>query len=305
MKTLRKILFIYNPHAGKELIKTHLSDILIALQRPDSLTTVFPTSGRGDAYRFALEHGCEYDEVIVSGGDGTLHEVVNGLMQHPIDKRPPVGYVPAGSTNDFAVSHALPSVMVESAQVIASGTPRRFDIGRFNRDYFTYVAAFGSFTDVTYDTPQDIKNVFGHLAYVAEGARRLSTYRPLHVKVKADDEEIEGDFIVGLVANSTSVGGMKLPYTDISLQDGVLELVLIRMQSGLDLLNLLSDVVAGQFDSEVIIYRKIHRVTFESDIPIAWTLDGEFGGAMSQAEVEALPLAMELICPAEENQVEA
>jgi len=302
METFRKLLFLYNPHAGKEQIKTHLSDILIALQRPGWLTTVFPTSGPKDAFHFAAEHGTEYDEIVVSGGDGTLHEVVNGLMQYPKDERPPVGYVPAGSTNDFAVSHAIPSSMTDSAAMIVSGQPQSFDIGRFNDQYFTYVAAFGSFTDVTYDTPQDIKNVFGHLAYVAEGAKRLPSYRPLHIKVMADEEEIEGDFIVGLVANSTSVGGMKLPYTDISLRDGVCELVLIRMQGGLDLLNLLSDVVAGQFDSEVIIYRKVQHVTIESETPIAWTLDGEFGGSLTRAEIEALPLAMNFICEAEQEQ---
>ncbi len=303
MDTFKKLLFLYNPHAGKEQIKTHLSEILIALQRPGWLTTVFPTSGPTDAYRFAMEHGAEYDRIVVSGGDGTLHEVVNGLMRWPREDRPPIGYVPAGSTNDFAISHAIPTDMVTSAEMIAAGQPHRFDIGSFNDQYFTYVAAFGSFTDVTYDTPQDVKNVFGHLAYVAEGARRLPTYRPLHVKLTADGEMIEGDFIVGLIANSTSVGGMKLPYTDISLQDGVCELVLVRMQNGLDLWNILSDVVAGQFDSEVIIYRKVRRVTVESETPIAWTLDGEFGGSLSHAVIEALPLALELICGPEEDQV--
>ena len=290
-----KLLFIFNPHAGKGLLLPHLAEVLMELSKK-YLVTIHPTEGPQDAVQFTIQHAKEYNIVVGSGGDGTLHEVVNGMLALPKKDRRPIGYIPAGSTNDFAATHLIPTTMLDSAKLITNGQPHHFDIGKFGDHYFTYVAAFGSFTDITYDTPQDIKNIYGHFAYIMEGARRLPYYKPQHLKVTADEEVIEGDFIVGMVANSTSIGGFKLPYTDISLRDGYCELILIRLSQPTDVFPLLAQVVNGEFDSDRIIYRKVTHVTFESEDPIAWTLDGEYGGTYTQVECENLPKIIKFIC---------
>lgn len=291
---IKKLLFIFNPHAGKGLLLPHLAEVLLELSK-NYLVTIHPTTGHGDAIDFAAQHAAEYDLVVGSGGDGTLHEVLNGIMTLPKKDRPPIGFIPAGSTNDFATAHMIPTTMADSAKYITTRRPHHFDVGKFGEHYFSYVAAFGSFTDITYDTPQDMKNIYGHFAYIMEGARRFPYYKPQHLKVTADDELIEGDFILGMVANSTSVGGFKLPYKDISLRDGYCELILLRMSQTIDVFNILGEIINGQFDSNTIIYRKVRQVTFESNEPIAWTLDGEYGGTYTNVTAENLQKAIKFI----------
>ncbi len=291
---IKKLLFIFNPHAGKGLLLPHLAEVLLELAN-HYLVTIHPTTGQGDAIDFASRYGSEYDLIVGSGGDGTLHEIVNGAMSVPKKDRPPIGFIPAGSTNDFATAHEIPTSMADSARFITTHRPHHFDVGKFGDFFFTYVAAFGSFTDVTYDTPQEMKNIYGHFAYIMEGARRFPYYKPQHLKVVADGELIEGDFIMGMVANSTSVGGFKLPYNDINLRDGFFELILLRMSQAIDVFNILGEIINGKFDSDIIIYRKVRQVIFESNEPIAWTLDGEYGGTYTTVTAENLQKAIRFI----------
>ena len=170
---MKKLLFIYNVHAGKGLLKSRLAAVLDCFVRAGWDVSVHPTQGAGDATAVAAERAGAFDRIVCSGGDGTLHEVVTGLMTQ--ETRPAVGYIPAGTTNDFAKNLSLPRGMEAMARAAAAGCPRPVDIGRFNDRFFIYVAAFGAFTDVAYNTPQPFKNLFGHLAYVLEGATRLSS----------------------------------------------------------------------------------------------------------------------------------
>ena len=222
------MLFLYNPTAGKGRVTADLAAVLDVFTKAGYLTTVYPTQGKADATRIAAELGGQFDRVVCSGGDGTLSETVSGLMQ--LDHPPVLGYIPFGSTNDCATTLRLPRDPVKAAQTASeTGVPRPWDIGRLNGRPFVYVAAFGAFTEVSYDTPQDLKNTFGHLAYVMAGIASLPSITPYHLRIECDDQVLEDDFFYGMVCNTISVGGMKaLPTDRVVLDDGLFEVILVR-----------------------------------------------------------------------------
>ena len=204
----KKMLFIYNPKAGKAKIRSNLLDIIDIFTKAGFEVTAYPTQAKGDAVAAVKEQKQGYYDIVVcSGGDGTLDEVVTGMMQ--CEKRTPIGYVPAGSTNDFANSLHIPKNMIDAAQVIVEGETFNCDVGAFNEDIFVYIAAFGIFTDVSYETRQDLKNLLGHMAYILEGMRRLSAIKAYRMKVESEELSVEGEFLFGMITNSTSVGGFK------------------------------------------------------------------------------------------------
>ena len=203
----KNMLFIYNPKAGKAQFKSNLLDIIDIFVKAGYEVTAYPTQGPGDAVRKVKQRRDGYDIIVCSGGDGTLDEVVTGMMQ--CEEKLPIGYVPAGSTNDFANSLGIPRSMVKAADAVVNGQNFACDIGAFNDDTFIYVAAFGLFTDVSYETRQDIKNMLGHTAYLLEGVKRLSSIKSYWMKISYDDVCLEGDYIYGMVTNSNSVGGFK------------------------------------------------------------------------------------------------
>lgn len=290
---MKKLLLVYNPHAGHGMFPAQLHDVINLFTENDYLVTAYPTQKAGDATSFVRDHIHEFDVLAVSGGDGTLHECVNALMSLPKAQRIPVGFIPAGSTNDFAVSHNIDANIMKSAEEIVHGTPVFFDIGQLGSNFFTYVAAFGIFTDVPYDTPQDLKNTFGYIAYVFEGASRLPSYKAQHIVVKADGEVIEGDFVLGIVSNTTRVGGIKLQQKDIDLHDGLSELYLIKDSSNpIDFLELMNSMIRKDYSSPLLIHRQAKDITFESDAPIAWTMDGEYGGSFESVRTHTCANAL-------------
>ena len=284
MKTL---LFIYNPHAGKGGIKTRLAGILSVFAGAGYLVTAYPTQGKADATRVTAALGSDYDRIVCAGGDGTLSEIISGLME--LEQRPVLGYIPTGTTNDFARNLLLPRGMEKQAAAAVCGVPRPCDMGRFNDRPFLYVAAFGAFTDVAYDTPQEFKNVFGHLAYVLEGMGRLGSLKSYPLRVEHDGGVLEGDFLFGMVSNTVSVGGFKgLPTKDIKLDDGLFEVVLVRQPAkAADYQAILRAFTLRipSFEGPVTAFRSATiRVHCPEVLP--WTLDGEYGGAPALAEIE-------------------
>lgn len=241
-----------------------------------------------DACRVTRRRAQNYDIIVCSGGDGTLDEVVTGMMELPRQQRAPVGYIPAGSTNDFAGSLGLPANMKNAAICITLKQPFRCDVGGFNENYFVYIAAFGAFTDVSYQTKQEVKNVLGHLAYVLEGAKRLFNLKSYRVKIHIGEELIEDDFIFGMVTNSQSVGGFKnITGKNVLLDDGVFEVTLIRRpKNALEIQEILGAILRQEMDNKLIYARKARQVYFESEEEIPWTLDGEFGGIHRTVEVK-------------------
>ena len=235
--------------------------------------------------------------IVCSGGDGTLDEVVTGMVKS--GKALPIGYIPAGSTNDFANSLKLPSNAKKAAKIVLEGEKFACDIGSFNRDVFVYVAAFGMFTDVSYGTNQEMKNMLGHMAYILEGIKRLTALKSYKMKFSYGETVIEGDFLYGMITNSVSVGGFKnITGKNVALNDGQLEVTLIRRPTNAAELNkLITALVEQNAESEFIYWFKTSKLKVESPEPVAWTLDGEFGGEHKKVQIEDFKQAMEIIVP--------
>ena len=286
----KKLFFVYNPKAGKALIKNKLADILDIFARAGYETTVAPTQKHGDAAAAVAQRRSDYDLVVCSGGDGTLDEVVTGMIQSGFNT--PIGYIPAGSTNDFGGSLSLPKNMLRAAEVAVTGNNFPCDIGSVAHeeasDIFVYIAAFGLFTDVSYETAQDVKNVLGHMAYLLEGMKRLSSIRSFRVKASWENTEVEDDFIFGMITNSTSVGGFKnITGKNVKMDDGVFEVTLIKNpKNPVELNNIMMSLLNRDMDTNAMYYFRTAELTLESGEPMAWTLDGENGGTHTKVTIK-------------------
>ena len=282
----KTLYFLFNPTSGKGRIREHLLEIVDIFTKAGYEVTVHPTQAQGDAQRLTEELADEYDLIVCSGGDGTLDEVVTGLIRS--DSLTPVGYIPAGSTNDFAQSLQIPSNMVKAAETVVNGRAFPCDVGAFNDDTFIYVAAFGLFTDVSYQTNQRLKNIFGHAAYVMEGAKRLYDIPSYYLEVEVNGETIRDEFIYGMVSNSVSVGGVKnLMSQTVELDDGLFEVMLIRMpQNPLQLNEIMTNLVMPKScDTPYIFTCKTDHIEIRSEDAVPWTLDGEFGGEHKEVQI--------------------
>ena len=295
---MKRLLFIYNPHAGKELIKTILSDIIDLFVKARYEVVTYPTQSYRDAYRKVKNYDPgAFDLVVCSGGDGTIDEVVTGMM-HRQDKVP-VGYIPTGTTNDFANSLHIPKGLLRAADNAVNGTAFSCDVGRFNDGFFVYIAAFGLFTDVSYETKQAMKNVLGHLAYVLEGTKRLFNVPSYRIKVTHDGEALEDEFIFGMVTNSRSVGGFRnMIGRKVVFDDGLFEVTLIKTpKNPMALQEIVASLLTEQVDTKHMYSFRSGRVTFESLEEIPWTLDGEFGGNHDMVTIENLNKQLQIMVP--------
>ena len=283
---MKKLLFVVNGHSGKGQIKNKLLDIIDIMIKEGYHVQVHTTQEREDATKVVREQAKYYDLVVCSGGDGTLDEAVTGMMQSEV--RTPLGYIPAGSTNDFANSLEIPKDMIQAAKTAVLGVPFSCDVGEFNGDYFIYVAAFGIFTDVSYATSQELKNALGHVAYILEGAKRLHTIKSYHMRVEYDGNEIEGDFLLGMITNSTSVGGFKnMTGKDVKLDDGMFEVTLIHKPKNIIELNtIIASLTNLKDETDLIDSFRADSVKFYSEEEIPWTLDGEFGGDHKEVQIK-------------------
>lgn len=294
---MKKLLFIYNQFSGKGQIRQKLSAVLDRFTQAGWLVTAYPTQGPGDATRIAAELGAQYDRVICSGGDGTLSETVSGLMR--LSEPPELGYVPAGSTNDCARNLRLPVGLEKNAMLAADGgVLRPLDVGLLNDKPFVYVAAFGAFTNVAYDTPQELKNAFGHLAYIVNGIGQLGNLAPYRLQIESAEKVIRGDFLYGMVCNTYSVGGMKaMPEQQVALDDGLFEVVLVRKEIRLeDLTAALQSLILGEpVSTAAILSFQTSEVTFTSRTPIPWTLDGEYGGTFAVSHAVNRSRALDVV----------
>ena len=298
---MKRLLFIYNPKAGRQRVRVMLPDLLEVFAREGYETTVHPTMAQGEAASVTTAQSGQYDRLVCCGGDGTLNETVRGLLALPEDKRPVLGYIPTGTTNDYAKTLGLPRSTEKLAEVACRGGSRSVDVGESGGRFFTYVAAFGLFTDVSYSTPQATKNMLGHFAYVLEGAGRLLNIPSYHMEVAADDgRKISGDFIYGMVSNTLSVGGMmSLPRDQVKLDDGRFEVLLIRPpRTPKDWQSIIASLNAQQAEREdgAVAGFTASQVTFCCDRPVAWTVDGEFGGEREETTVRNLPSALRIAC---------
>ena len=293
MKTL---FLIVNPNAGTRQARRFLPEIISVFNRADYSCSVYITEKRGDAAAFARAHAGEADLVVACGGDGTLNEVITGLQLG--GHRTPLGYIPCGSTNDFANGLGLPTAPLMACGAIVSGTPRSLDAGLFAPDrYFSYTASFGAFTSVSWSTPQNVKNVLGHAAYILEGIRSLADIRPIHMRITADGQLYEDDFIFGAVCNSTSLGGvLKLEDSQVHMNDGRFEALFIPFPPDLIVLNrILSALRTHHYDDESLHVLRASSFVFEGSPDITWTLDGEAAPGSARVEVRNIHDAIRLV----------
>lgn len=291
----QRLLFIFNLRSGKGKIKENLAEIVDIMVKAGWEVTVYTTQCQGDAVEKARLEAGEYDRIVCSGGDGTLDEVVTGMMK--AKSRVPIGYIPAGSTNDFGNSLGIDKDMRKAAQIAASGRMFPCDIGRFNDDFFVYVAAFGLFTDVSYQTSQDMKNVLGHAAYILEGAKQLWNIPSVRMQVEYDGNVLYDEFIYGMITNSNSVGGFDgLISGDVILNDGVFEVTLIKTpKNPMELSEVLACLTNIRKESDMLYTFQTSSIKFTSSESVSWTLDGEYGGDHQTVLIEDCPRALEIL----------
>ena len=292
---MSEAVIIMNPCAGTRKANKYLTDIVLLFSQYGYFSRVFVTGKQGDGTIFAEKYAKSCDLIVAIGGDGTLNEVIEGIMKSKADV--PLGYIPAGSTNDFASSLKLHKNILKAAKDIMEGTPKTLDIGMFNHKYFTYVASFGAFTRISYSTPRTAKNNFGHLAYILEGIKDIPSIRHEHMKIETDNDTFEGDFLFGAVSNSTSLGGVLTIDPDtVDLNDGLLELVLIRKPKNVFETNQLILSLNGQiYDCEMITLVSTKSLKIHCVSKPDWTLDGEFQQGTEEIEIKNIPNAFKLI----------
>ena len=298
---MKKMLFVMNPYAGQRKANRYLTDIITIFNRAGYDVLTYMTAGPGDAAREVEEKAGEMDLVACCGGDGTFNETISGILRSGADV--PVGYIPAGSTNDFAASLKLPSNVLQAARGIVEGTPVRYDIGRFGERYFSYVASFGAFTRASYATPQNVKNALGHTAYILSGIQELSQIRKEHIRMELDGEVVEDDFLFGAICNSTSVGGiLTLDPKQVDMGDGQFEVLLVRAPRNLaEITECIQAVQTQKYNCEMITFRPTHKVKIFADPSMPWTLDGEKEEGHAEVDVENLHLAIRLMQKGKEN----
>ncbi len=282
---MKKLLLIINPVAGRNQAQADLFKMVRVFSEHDCEVTVYPTQGPQDCTRKVLADAGRFDLVVCCGGDGTLNEMVSGMMQR--EEHVPMGYIPLGSTNDFAASLHLPSHVEEAALRCVEGTAFHMDVGSLNDRYFNYIAAFGAFTEASYATPQQIKNALGHLAYILEGVKSLGRLQPIHVRITADGEAFEEDYLFGAVTNTVSLGGvLRLDPSRVLLDDGMYELLLVKNpQNPAEAQAMLSALMLQNYDGPLVRMLRASDILFESNHEISWTIDGEFGGSFSTTHI--------------------
>lgn len=292
---MKKMLLVVNPYAGTRKAYKQLADIVAILNRGGYDVSVYITDGQADAAAAVRKRAKDVDVVACCGGDGTFNETVTGVLESDADV--PIGYIPAGSTNDFAASLQLPTDLLAAAQRIVDGQPYPYDVGRFEDRYFSYVASFGAFTKASYATPQSIKNALGHTAYLLEGIQELSQIKDVHVMLETEDGVIEDNFLFGAVCNSTSLGGiLTLDPQKVDMSDGKFELLLVRAPRELsEVKDCLQALKRQQYDCGMITFRSVSSVKVWADPTMSWTLDGEHADGQREVEITNLHRAIKLL----------
>ena len=293
---MNRLHLVINPNAGTRQARRWLPEMISVFNRADYLCSVYITEKRGDAVDYVRDHAGEADVVVACGGDGTLNEVLTGLQLGGHSAA--LGYIPCGSTNDFANGLGLPVTPLPACRNIVNGSVRPLDLGLFSQGrYFSYTASFGAFTSVSWSTPQNVKNVLGHVAYILEGIRSLADIRPIHMKVRADSMDFENDYIFGAVCNSTSLGGvLKLENSEVHMSDGLFEALLIPFPPDLIVLNrILTALRTHRYDDPALCFIRASSFTFEGAPDISWTLDGEEAPGTYRVEIRNLHNAIRLL----------
>ena len=298
----KKIFLVVNPFSGKAKMKTALLDVVKIFSEADFDVEVYPTKCRGDATEKIISlKNKKYDIIVVCGGDGTLNEVITGLIDGGVDC--PVGYIPSGTLNEWSSGLGISRNITTAAKDIINGKEINLDIGKFGDRYFSYTASFGAFTSASYSAPQDVKNVLGQAAYFFEGIKSLGSIKPLHLKFNFDGKSVEGDYLFGAVSNSMSVGGIvKFSETAVKLNDGLFEVLLIKNPDNIiNLQHIVDGILKQELDREEMEFFHTSNITIEGSEKIDWTLDGEYASGSAVIEIKNLNKAVKFIVPNKES----
>ena len=291
-------LMIMNPVSGKMAFIRHFGEITQLFKDANYNLDIRCTSGKGSAQKIIKNAAKDKDIIICAGGDGTLNDIINGIMDAHLDI--PIGYIPSGTTNDFASSVGISKNVVKAAKDIISGTPKAVDVGKFGSSYFSYVASFGAFTQSSYATPQNMKNTLGHFAYVLEGMKELPYLKPIRLTITTEAGEVfTDDYALGAIANSTSIAGIiKLDSSRVDLSDGVFEVLLIKYPKNImDLNNIVISLNTNDFENPSIDFFHAKKLVVESEDTIQWSLDGECFEADKRETVKNYQKAINIILP--------
>ena len=291
----QQVLLIVNPMAGRQRIHGELIHVVDTLTKAGYETLIYTTQNAQATKELLKENDSRFDKVLCCGGDGTFNEVLGGTMLWK--KQPVLGYIPAGTTNDFAHGLGLPSDIKAAAELFVKGTPHTYDAGLFNETFFSYIASFGVFTEASYATPQFIKNQMGHAAYILEGIRELTNLTAYHVRVEAGDKIYEDDYLFGAVSNAKSMGGIiKMDDDLVDLSDGLLEVMLIRMPKTLmDLSAIMTALNTLKFDNENFVFFHADKITVHSEEELVWSLDGERMNGGTESRINCIHQAFSII----------
>ena len=305
MPQSKKVLLIVNPIAGKRKMRSNIMDVLHAFSKHQYLTATLTTTARGDAAEYVERYAAFFDLIVCGGGDGTLNEIISGLIKSR--QRTPIAYIPVGTTNDMARTLSLPRSVKKSTQVVLQGEPVAHDVGTFNEtQYFSYTASFGAFTKVSYATPQWLKRHFGHFAYVLDTFASMGDLHPYHAKVTCEGFTTEDDFIFGSITNATSVGGvLHFNRKDVCLNDGKFEVLLVRNpRNPLELRNILHGLMHKKYDARYVFFLHASQIHLEFDKMTAWTVDGEFAGDTQTVDISNQQGAVQIIRLSEKKSQE-
>ncbi len=291
----KKLLLILNPCSGQKKANRYIINIISLFEESGYVCTLHVTRCTGEASQYVKNNASGSDLIVCIGGDGTLNEVITGILSCNADI--PLGYIPSGSTNDFANSLKLSKNVMQAARNIIKGEPTLYDVGNFNGRFFSYIASFGAFTKVSYDTPQSLKNSFGHFAYVMESLKELPVLKPIHAKVTANGSVCEDDFIFGAVSNSTSVAGiLTLDPEYVNLSDGLLEVFLVKNPTTpLELSKIALSFTLRQYDNETVRFFSSDRIEIETSSSVNWTIDGEYEQGAEKIVIENLKHAIKIV----------
>lgn len=295
----KKLFLVANPKSGKARVKYELLQIVTVLSEAGYSVTVYPTKCRGDATNAVKALTDEYDTIVCCGGDGTLNEVISGIMHNPLKKDFKLGYIPLGTLNEWSSGLNISRDIKKAANDVVNGRVMPLDIGRFDDSYFVYTASFGAFTSASYSAPQEVKNVLGQAAYFFEGIKSLSAIKPIPLKFDIDGETVEGNFLFGAVSNSLSMGGViKLDPKKVEFDDGIFEIVLIDNPENLiEFQDIIDALIKRDFNRKRIQQYKASSITVYGSENINWTLDGEMAQGQKEIKIENIHRAINFIIP--------
>ena len=284
----KQILLLLNPVAGKGKGKERLFEIIDRLYSHGYQVTAIPTDIDGKANLILQNEWHNYSKLVCVGGDGTLSGAVNAYIAGNCEI--PMGYIPLGSTNDFAATLGISKKLLDACDRIAESEPKFIDVGKFNDRYFSYIACTGLLTEVSYMTSQQLKNMLGHNAYLLKGVFALKNAKKIRYTVKTDSETIEGDYLFASVSNTEKAGGVfKFPKGEIQLDDGYFELTLLKAPNGIyEMTTLINDLINGKVKGSSFVKRKVRHATIEINQPRGWSLDGENGGMTQSANISVV-----------------